>query len=213
MIPAYPLQWPAGWKRTPWDRRKRAAFGKARERFGNSMHRSLTITEGTERVLAELQRMGIGRDDVVISSNLQLRLDGMPRGQQAEPSDPGIAVYWTEGGRTPRVIAIDRYDRTADNLAAIAATLDAMRAIERHGGAVILERAFAGFAALPGPGAARAPREWWQVLGVPQNALPSTIRDAYRALRSQHHPDRGGDAATFNEVQQAYDQAVAKGAA
>jgi hypothetical protein len=211
MIPAFPLQWPAGWKRTPWDQRKRAAFGKARERFVNAAHRSLTITEGTERVLAELQRMGIGRDVVVISSNLQLRLDGMPRGQQAEPGDPGIAVYWTEGGRTPRVIAIDRYDRTADNLAAIAATLDAMRAIERHGGAVILERAFAGFTALPAPSATRPPREWWQVLGVSQNALPSTIRDEYRALRSRHHPDRGGDAATFNEIQQAYDQAVAKG--
>ena len=38
-------------------------------------------------------------------------------------------------------MAIDAYTRTADNLAAVAATLEAMRAIERHGGAQILERA------------------------------------------------------------------------
>jgi len=46
-------------------------------------------------------------------------------------------------------MAIDIYDTVAGNLAAVAATLDAMRAIERHGGAQILKRAFQGFKALP----------------------------------------------------------------
>jgi len=55
-------------------------------------------------------------------------------------------------------MAIDRYSTVEGNLAAIAATLDAMRAIERHGATVILERTFADFMALPAPVAAR---EWW----------------------------------------------------
>src|SRR5260370_12455992 len=62
-------------------------------------------------------------------------------------------------------MAIARYARVADNLAAIAATLDAMRAIERHGGGSILERAFIGFAALP----ATAGVDWRKIFGVGPN--------------------------------------------
>jgi len=85
-------------------------------------------------------------------------------------------------------MAIDRYDRVADNLAAIAATLEAMRAIERHGGAEILDRAFTGFAALPQP-----ETSWWVILGVAPNASCDEIEAAYRRLAMKHHPDRGGD--------------------
>ena len=107
-------------------------------------------------------------------------------------------------------MAIDQYDRVADNLAAIAATLEAMRAIERHGGAQILERAFTGFTALPAPD---HQRPWREVLGIP--ALPENeaqarevIEGAYRRLRSRYHPDKGGDAAAFSAVQAAYEQAI-----
>lgn len=62
-------------------------------------------------------------------------IDGFPRSGQSEPSDGGVAVYWLTSTGETKCIAIDRYDRVADNLAAVAATLDAMRAIERHGGA------------------------------------------------------------------------------
>jgi hypothetical protein len=137
-ITASPLTWPVGWKRTPADQRREARFGKARQNHGNGHYvgaRSLTIAEATQRVLDELTRMGLVRDDIVVSSNLKLRLDGLPRSDQREPDDPGVAVYWQEPVGPPKVMAIDQYERVADNLAAIAATLDAMRAIERHGGA------------------------------------------------------------------------------
>ena len=49
-----------------------------------------------------------------------------------------------------------------ESLAAIAATLDAMRAIERHGGARVLERAFTGFTAVPAPDARK---HWREVFG------------------------------------------------
>ena len=76
--------------------------------------------------------------DSIISTNLKLRLDGLPRSDQKEPDDPGVAVYWQRLSKPKKVMAIDLYDRIADNLAAIGATLNAMRAIERHGGALIL---------------------------------------------------------------------------
>lgn len=44
----------------------------------------------------------------------------------------------------------------------------------------------------------------YQTLGVPKNAAPDEIKQAYRRLAAQHHPDRGGDTAKFQEIQSAY---------
>lgn len=203
-INAYPLAWPAGWKRIAPQHRRDSRFTTTRHST-SKRGQPLTIADGVLRVLEALQMMGLGRDDVVISTNVPLRLDGLPRSDRSEPGDPGAAVYWQEaiGGR--KVMAIDQYTRVADNLAAIAATLDAMRAIERHGGAEILERAFTGFTALPAPSATR---DCWQVLGVPKGSSRDEITAAYRRLRSKHHPDKGGSAAAFDEVERAYREAT-----
>lgn len=193
MIPAFPLQWPNGWKRTALPYRNHGRF-RARGGRGN-----ITIAQAGERVLDELSRLGVKRDDIVLSTNLQLRLDGMPRSDQREPGDPGVAVYWQKRDER-RVIAIDAYHRVADNLAAVAATLEAMRAIERHGGAAVMDRAFTGFAAITDD----RTQPWYVVLGVAVDSMEATVRAAYARLRSQKHPDRGGTAAEFDEVQKAF---------
>lgn len=205
-INAYPLQWPDGWKRTAPAWRKQARFSKAGQRSSSGWrpHRELTMADSLQRLLGELDRMGIDRQDVVISTNVPVRLDGLPRSGAAEPMDPGAAVYWVEG-KHRRVMAIDIYDRVSDNIAALAATLDSMRAIERHGGAAILERAFTGFTALPAPGAAR---KWFEVLGVTPSASRDEINAAYRKLASANHPDRGGSAEAMAAVNQARDEGL-----
>jgi curved DNA-binding protein len=48
-------------------------------------------------------------------------------------------------------------------------------------------------------------RDPYQTLGVNRGASPDEIKRAYRRLAAQHHPDRGGDTAHFQEIQQAYD--------
>lgn len=205
---AYPLAWPIGWKRTGQYSRTRAKFGKRSfvdrgvneqgQQMGRHTKGSLSSLQGTERVLNVLQQMGFN-NTVVISSNLALRLDGLPRSSQRDPDDPGVAVYWGNGQKA-RCIAVDQYDRVADNLAAIAATLEAMRAIERHGGAAILERAFTGFIALP------APTAWWQTLGLSgPNASRAEIDGAHRRLIMEHHPDRGGDGDKAADINRARD--------
>lgn len=45
----------------------------------------------------------------------------------------------------------------------------------------------------------------YSTLGVPKGASEQEIKSAYRKLAMQHHPDRGGDQAKFQQVQQAYD--------
>lgn len=44
----------------------------------------------------------------------------------------------------------------------------------------------------------------YATLGVAENASPDEIKRAYRKLAGQHHPDKGGDTAAFQRIQEAY---------
>ena len=44
----------------------------------------------------------------------------------------------------------------------------------------------------------------YQTLGVEKTATPDEIKKAYRKLASKHHPDKGGDTAMFQKVEEAY---------
>lgn len=208
MINAYPLCWPEGWKRTPSHQRRNAKFGRSVQVEGKSWRnkQDLTVAESVGRVLEQLERMGVDRQDVVISTNVRTRLDGMPRSGEREPDDRGAAVYWRERNKPMRCMAVDQYTSVADNLAAIAATLDAMRAIERHGGAQILDRAFTGFAALPSPAAKRS---WREVLGLEGKGFLTieVVEARFRELAQKHHPDHGGNTAAFQQILAAREEA------
>lgn len=67
----FPLCWPEDWKRTPRHQHKRAKF--------TTGDYNLSVNGGINRVLQELTRHGIKRDDILISTNLETRLDGLPR--------------------------------------------------------------------------------------------------------------------------------------
>lgn len=208
---AYPLSWPDGWVRTPSGRREVARFSKGERQHSSQpggrswmRKRDLTVSDGVRRVVQTLERMGARH--VVISTNLQVRLDGLPRSGQAQPDDPGAAVYWTTKKGEQRCMAVDKFHKVADNLAAIAGTLEALRTVERYGGAAILDRAFTGFQSLPPP---MDVRTWRQVLGIPEGAsvAAADLEVYYRRARSEAHPDKGGTPEDFDAVQKAYEQA------
>jgi hypothetical protein len=122
-------------------------------------------------------------------------------------ADPGAAVYWRDGEQD-RCMAIDRYTKVEQNIAALAATIEAMRAIERHGGAVIMDRAFTGFTALPAPIVAGMKRPWREVLRLNGAATLAEVNAAYRLLAAVYHPDRGGTDAKMAELNAARDEAL-----
>lgn len=46
--------------------------------------------------------------------------------------------------------------------------------------------------------------DYYKILGVNKNSTPEEIKKAYRKLASQNHPDKGGDTARFQKIQEAY---------
>lgn len=227
---AYPLSWPAGWPRTPIAERKAAKFHRSERMvpstpggYAAARKVELSIFDAVKRVQRELELFGVLAHTIVISTNVETRRDGLPRSDRRMPTDPGVAVYWQDPDTdVQQAMAIDLYDTVAGNLAAIAATIDAMRAIERHGGAQVLKRAFSGFKALPSATvpvlsteqAARAIA--WRENGAEQRE-PATVdqladmiltdktwaRDAVRRALAKTHPDRGGSLEDFRTVQEA----------
>lgn len=213
-ISRYPLQWPIGWKRTPDGAREYGRFAKrVSSTNGNSWRplQDVSMAEACQRLLAELERMAVREGDVVISTNVRVRLDGLPYSGERAPADPGVAVYWRDpfNGKE-RCMAIDRYTKVEQNVAALAATVEAMRAIERHGGAAILDRAFTGFTALPAPISAGMHRPWREVMEFPPGAMPDRdqIRRRFQELASKRHPDSGGTNAAMAELNAAREEAL-----
>jgi curved DNA-binding protein CbpA len=48
-----------------------------------------------------------------------------------------------------------------------------------------------------------APVDYYEVLGLNQNASADEIKSAYRRLAIQHHPDKQGDVIKFKEINEA----------
>lgn len=91
-----------------------------------------------------------------------------------------IPVYFTRAGR-PYVMACDRFADVEGNLRSVTLALDAMRALERHGGGVMLEKAFEGFVALP------APPTPWEVLELVGPRTRDAVTLAYRVKARRLH--------------------------
>jgi len=179
MTDAFPLKWPANRPRKPAGLRKSGKFSVKAYNGNYNAAVDITVASAIKRIQNELDM--IGARYPVISSNVELRLDGLPRSDRREPDDPGVALYFDLAGK-PHCLPCDTYNRVAQNMAAIAAHMEKARAIERYGVASLAEM-FAGFVALPAPGQAES-QKWWRVMGFDPHSPPSEelIRMRYREL-------------------------------
>lgn len=183
-IEAFPLCWPLSRPRT--NSRQNSRF-------------STSFAKARDHIVAEVNRLG-GRS-AIISTNIELRRDGLPYASFTQPSDPGVALYFTYKGKQ-MCFCCDRYRKSEDNMHAISLTISALRGIARWGTGDMMESAFRGFAALPAPPVQDAPHE---VLGVAPNAAPNEIDYAYKRLAAQHHPDKGGSTEQMAKINAARD--------
>lgn len=191
-VSPYPLHWPPGRPRTPYNRRTHPKFGDH------------TVAQALGVLYAELDRLRA--KSVVLSSNIPLGRDGRPLSIRGLLPDPGVAVYFTRGG-TPYQLACDRWLEVAHNIWAIARHIEALRGQERWGVGTV-EQAFAGYAALPPPGSGTGvmvvreapPAPWWEVLKVTRDAPLPVAEAAFRALAKEAHPDAGGSTARMQAL-------------
>lgn len=111
---AYPLAWPAGRKRT--DYRERAKF-------------DVTFARARDNIVGEVSRLAGRYPDpqIVISTNIALRRDGLPLAGQRQPEDPGVAVYFLYKKRQMS-FACDRWEKIEHNMQAIAKKDAALKA-------------------------------------------------------------------------------------
>lgn len=205
---AYPLAWPVERPRTPASKRRRATFGKTVSDGSPWVRKAqLTVSQALSRLATELTRLG-RVSSVVISTNVKVRRDGLPYSGLGEPSDPGVAVYFDLDGK-PHCFPCDAWDRLADNVAAIAAHIGALRSIERWGVGSV-EQAFTGYRALPAAGETTR-RPWREVLGVPSDESGKmVVKTAIKSARFKAHPDRhNGDRTLWDEVEEAARAATA----
>lgn len=192
---AYPLSWPLHKPRTAAHRIERSAFDRKR-----------TLASARGLLINEVKLLG--GSGLVISTNIPLRQDGLPRSGYATPRDAGAAIYFKRN-KQDMAFACDRWDRVEDNLYAIAKTIDALRGISRWGSGDMVAAAFTGFAMLPPPIVAGMARHWRDVLQYGNSpADREAITQHYRILASTAHPDKGGSDAAMAELNQARDDAL-----
>lgn len=209
VVQRYPLAWPTGWKRSKSHERKRAPFHghKSVPTYNGATYRqkeSLSIGDATSRLAGELRRLGVRDVDWLISSNLRVRLDGLPYADQRNPDDVGVAVYFKLSGKD-RCLACDAWHRIADNMAAIAGHIEAIRAIDRYKVGT-LDQAFAGYVGLPSKGST-----WRTTLGFKpeQTVTLDEVQRAFRDRAKTAHPDiHGGSHDAMASLTSARDEAV-----
>lgn len=192
---AFPLCWPDGWPRTPRPKIQPSRF----KRTSRHAARNHSMEEVRRELAVEIDRLGARNP--ILSTNVRLRLDGLPYSNQAQPDDRGASVYFELKGK-PVSLACDRWDRVEDNIWAIVKHIESLRGQDRWGVGNI-EQAFRGYLALPERAGGSA---WWETLGVAVNASAEQVKEAYRLLVKKHHPDAGGDAEMFHRLQEAFRQ-------
>lgn len=180
----------ATWAALPaWPYRPRPA---QTDRFDSSWDATL------DKLDLEITR--IEGDDVVIgivAPASAISVSGALR-YRSQVTHPGAEVSFGVGERR-LAFHTDAYSSLGSNLRAIALGLEALRAVDRYGITSTAEQ-YAGFAAI-GPGGPDAKRG--EVLVARYGSVSSALKAT--------HPDHGGDAQQFADVQ-AYRTAVGAGA-
>ena len=187
MIEAYPLHWPPNWKRT-----KNPDYS----RFDTS------FTTALDGLMHELELLGAR--NVIISTNIPLRRDGLPYAARRPPEDTGVAVYFKLNGGD-QCIPCDKWHYIKDNLHAIELTVAALRGLERWGAKDMVNAAFRGFKALP---ESTGIRSWFEILELEPSATITEVKDAYKRLAHEYHPDKGGSTEAFAVLQKAYERGL-----
>ena len=100
-------------------------------------------------------------------------------------------------------MAQDRFWSIIGNMRSLTMAIEGLRQMERHGGAVMMERAFTGFTAIAPPDWKKS---WREVFGVKPD-WRGDITALYREKAKNRHPDAGGSDSLMAELNVAFAEA------
>lgn len=186
-IDAYPLCWPPNWPRTPYNERQFARF-------------KTSFASARDGLFEEVSRLG--GENIVLSTNIPLRRDGLPYADYREPNDSGVAVYFNLFGKQ-QCVPCDKWMKVADNMHAVELCIAALRGLERWGAKSMVQASFTGFQALPNY--STPPVRYFDNIIDKEH-----LKEEYKKLAIQLHPDAGGDASDFSEMNRQYQEAMSK---
>ena len=172
----------AAWSTTNWELRRELAM--------------LGVAQGVLEVDVADPLRGIGKRDRVVL-------------EDAKVKSPRVALRFAHPYQGPLVYHCDQYLDWKDNVRGIRLGLEALRAVDRYGITSSHEQ-FAGFKALPSTtGPTMTATRAAELLRTEENDTRSILGDAEVAKRAvrwavKHaHPDVGGSAERFQQVQTA----------
>lgn len=174
----------------------------------------ITLGGAIGRLEEQVQRLGGVYP--LLSTNIEPRLDGRPRGGAAPPADPAVCLYFQLKG-APLAMGCDKFTEVAQNIAAIAQHIDATRRIERYGVATAAETLQA-FSALPPPkpeviALGYGAKPWREVLGFGTDFPGAGLsKDDIRDLLATRYRTKakGSNEPELKDLNQARDAAFAE---
>lgn len=172
--------------------------------------------------LLEREAEMIGGRDIVIQLAVpesDIRLDGWPYAR-AKPSHPGVTIVVPDTKHGRLSWSTDRYRDWRHNVRAIALSMEALRAADRHG--IMQGRQYAGFRELAAGDtgglmavedavrfiAEHSDHDEGDLWFSPENLAqclpdPTSVQTAYRVAAKRLHPDAGGDPELFRRLREA----------
>lgn len=115
------------------------------------------------------------------------------------PADRAVILSFYHPGTGQLIeLTMNEQSRPVDNLRVLYLGVEAMRLNEKRGIGKVMQDAYLQLSAPP------KERDPWEVLGVRSDARAEVVKAAYRARANVLHPDKGGDAEEFKELEAAW---------
>lgn len=163
-----------------------------------SSFKAHTVFKSCKMLAQQLTRMKA--KDCIITSNIPTNTNGFISAKNIG-LNPGCSVYFKLNGMQ-KVIQVDSYLGADENLYAVAKSVEAIRNLDRWGGAQVMDGVFSGFAALPSPETVTTVAMIYYFDGFNSKA---SARAQYLDWCKKLHPDNGGDATDFQEMKRQYE--------
>jgi hypothetical protein len=206
MIQPFPLDWPAGHRRSGPLEQERSSVKSPIATLYRSIHTELKAWKAT---------------GVIISSNAVLKKDGTPAARQTKPADTGAVVYfWYRN--VFYGLSLDHFTDLPGNLKEIRDILNRFRRFWRLYNYGVMLKMLAEIATVKQPQqqerqqqkqepppkqkTERSAEDWRTVLELGKVVTWSQVRANYLRLSKKYHPDKGGKTEDFQRLQAAYEK-------